>query len=303
MNFLKVYATVFIFLISFAPSYSQEQLATEKKVSFGQDGKLYIAKDLGVYLWLSTSPEEDAPMHRLKSDSSKRYSNPMYFDTEGYNTLRSPSAIDQKTKRIVYPLQDIVFEVYADGVAPRTTKKIIYKNTITRSSQLYYSGDNIALKLRASDRVSGVGKTYYSINGEAYSEYTDTVTFSSEGEKKIKIYSTDWVGNQESPIETTFYIDNSAPTSSYTIEGKENEEPTMSNAKIKLSSEDNLVGVKAIYYQLNNGKRQIYKGPIPARRINDDGNLTFYAVDFLNNTETAQVISKNNIISTEAQTE
>jgi len=54
------------------------------------EGKLYINQQLPVYLWISTSPEENAPAYRLTSDSSKSYSNPMYFDTEGRNTIRSP---------------------------------------------------------------------------------------------------------------------------------------------------------------------------------------------------------------------
>jgi hypothetical protein len=273
---------------------AQEQLPTEKKVTFGENGNLFVNKDLGLYLWLSTSPDENSPKHRLMSDTSKKYSNPMYLDTEGYNTFRSPSCVDTVTRKTIYPLQDIIFEVYADGLAPRTTHKFISGNSVYRSGTLYYGGDEkVALSLSASDDVSGLEKTYYSVNGKNYTEKRDTIKLTAEGETILKYYSTDKVGNREEPVEKKFVIDNSSPQTTYEIDGVLNEKFVSPKATIKLKSEDKLVGVKAVYYQINNGAKQVYSAPVSVKKLGSGGVMSFYSVDYLNNTEELQVIGGN----------
>jgi hypothetical protein len=39
----------------------------------------------------------------------------MYLDAEGWNSLRTPSAVNPETKKLVNPLQDVVFELYTAG--------------------------------------------------------------------------------------------------------------------------------------------------------------------------------------------
>jgi hypothetical protein len=285
----RITAVFFCLSLIHFSAFTQEQLPTQQKATFSEDGKLYISRDLGVYFWLSTSPDENAPKHRLKSDSSKKYSNPMYFDTEGYNTLRSPSAVDPNTKKTIYPLRDVVFELYADGIAPKTTHDFVSGKYVYRSGKRYY-GNNAAVVISAKDAVSGIEKTYFSIDGKPYSEYKDTLKLNTEGEISLKYYSTDRVGNREEAIEANFIIDNSAPTTDYEIDGIQNEKFVSPNATLKFSSEDNLVGVKAIYYKVNNGPRQVYSSPVSVKLLGDDGALSFYAVDYLNNTEELQVI-------------
>lgn len=269
---------------------AQEQLPTEKKVTFGQNGKMYVNKDLGVYFWLSTSPEENAEKHRLMSDSSSRYSNPMYFDTEGYNTLRSPSAVDTSTKKTVFPTRDIIFEVYADGESPVSALNVSSKSTRFLKGKRYYSGE-VKAALKAKDAVSGLEKTYYSIHKKAYAEYRNELEFNSDGEVSVKFYSTDKVGNRETAKEKVFTVDNTAPKTEYEIEGQINEKFVSPDAKIKLSANDNLVGVKTVYYQINGGAPKVYSYPVPVKWLGgSEGKITFWAVDHLNNKEEKKVI-------------
>ena len=46
----------------------------------------------------------------LNSEQSAEYANPMYLDVEGFNSLRSPSAVDPETRKTVYPLEDIIYD-------------------------------------------------------------------------------------------------------------------------------------------------------------------------------------------------
>lgn len=282
---------------------AQEPKENKKKVYKAEDDKLYVNKKLGIYLWLSTSPDEQSEKIRLVSDSSHRYTNPMYFDTEGYNTVRSPWAVDTTTKRIIYPLQDVIFEVYADGIAP--VSQASYKSNVNRmiEGKKYY-GSDLVISIKSRDGVSGVQSTYYQLNNITDSKYVDELKGFKEGENTLKYYAIDRVGNIEKMKDEKFYIDKTAPKTVYTIEGNKNEKYVSANAKIKLESTDGLAGVKAIYYRVNNGTYRRYYNPIPVTIIkSDEDAISFYAEDNLGNKEKPQTIgAKNSSIKIEGET-
>lgn len=116
-----------LILISFLclSVFAQKQIIPEKSFYRNEDGRLYANKDLPVYIYISSSKEEGATKYRLFSETTTKYSNPFYFDTEGINTVRTPSAVDTSTRETVYPLQDVIFEVYADDKSP--TSKILFE--------------------------------------------------------------------------------------------------------------------------------------------------------------------------------
>lgn len=185
---------------------AQDQLPIEQKVVYGEDGKLFINKEDGVYLWISTSPDEDSEKIRLLSDSSKKHTNPMYFDTEGYNTVRSPSAVDTVRKRMAYPKQDIIFEVYSDSRSPYTKIKIEGKLKGNKRGQKVYLGE-VKVILKANDSMSGIEKMYYSLDGGDFIEYKEAVSVQTEGAHQLKYYSTDKVGNREEAKTLDFNIE------------------------------------------------------------------------------------------------
>lgn len=267
---------------------AQEVSVPEKKVVRGSDEKLYVNKDLGVYLWISTSPDPDSEKIRLESDSSARYTNPMYFDTEGYNTVRSPSAVDTATKRVVYPQRDIIFEVYADGLHPVTKSSFRSASYKLIEGKKYY-GSDLQIELNPLDAVSGVDKVYTSLNGKAYQTYSSVLKGFNEGENTLKFYAVDKVGNTEPVNEEKFYIDNKPPKTAYSIEGGQSEQYLSASSKIVLSATDDLSGVQAIYYQINSGSFVRYTAPIAVSRLqSENAQLSFYAVDKVGNKEQIQ---------------
>lgn len=274
---------------------SQEIIKENPRVYKAEDGKLYINKKLPVYLWLSVSPDDNAPAYRLMSDSSKKYSNPMYFDTEGINTVRSPWAVDTVTKEVVYPLQDIIFEVYADSKPPVTTAKFSGINFVAREGKVFYNG-KVEVTMASDDEVSGVLSTFYSINGKAYEKYLKPFIIEQDGKYNLLYYSTDKVGNCEEPKEKTVFIDNTPPVSTFNIDGLKNGNFVSPNAKIILSATDELSGVKTIFYRINQSNEFPYTAPIPASKLADGKTqISFYAVDFLGNKENPKTIG--NIVS------
>ncbi|MBN2664110.1 MAG: hypothetical protein JXR68_10715 [Bacteroidales bacterium] len=157
---------------------------------FEKDGKLYYNKNTPAYFWISTSPTDTTQDVLLTSQRSKKYINPMYFDSDGYNTFRSVSTIDTTTN---YTKQAI-FKIYVDGLPP-------VPNAYFMGTRKYYSrgksvyGPGLKIKLSAVDYNSGLDKIMYSINNNNYTVYTTPVEFLIEGEYSFSYYSIDNTGN------------------------------------------------------------------------------------------------------------
>ncbi len=292
MNIRYFILSVFVIIISYNTA-AQEQLQHEMKWYIGKDGKFYTNKHLPVYIRLSHSPEEGAKSHLLKSRSVPQYTNPMYFDTEGYNSFRSPSAVDTVTKRMAIPKRDIRFEVYADGKAPRTTIHFSgAKKYVTKRRKTVY-GPSLNISFNATDAMSGVENIYYSINGSKYLQYNNAVPIQEEGNITIKYYSVDNVGNVEEVKQVEFSVDLTPPATTYKVEGEVLNGVVSPNAKIVLSAEDAIAGVKKIMYSLNNGIPQLYTKPINFSSLKGgEVKLKFFAVDNVDNSEDQVNINK-----------
>ncbi|MBN2350112.1 MAG: hypothetical protein JXJ22_14835 [Bacteroidales bacterium] len=274
--------------------FSQSPLHHEKKIYRGTDDKLYINKDLPLYLRLSISPESNSESYLLKSDSSVKYTNPMYLDTEGRNTIRSPWAVDTNTKKTVYPLQDIVFEVYADGLPPVSDLKPGDAKKYINGGKTYYS-DQLVLDFSAKDGMSGVQGKYMAINKEDFKSFNENVKLEKEGEYTIHYYAVDNVGNVEKINTLGFFIDKTPPVTKYEIDGILNEHFVSPNATIKLNSTDSLSGISKIKYAINDGPEMLYTTGIPVKNLgSDQGILTFYAIDNCGNIEEKKRIGGDN---------
>lgn len=271
---------------------AQTQLNHEKKVYISPEGKIYVNKQSPIYFRVATSPDDNAPSYLLHSEDSKKYSNPMYFDTEGKNTLHSPSAVDTTTKKVVQPLRDVLFEVYADGIAPVTSGTIASDGRIIRNG-ITYLGKNTKIQIKPNDAVSGVENSYISSDMGAYQAVSDQNTsFDSEKEYSIKFYSTDRVGNVEVPKSLSFRIDLSAPNTTLNIVGDNKGKVLSSKAALSLTSKDTLSGVSRILYSVNEGAEKVYTAPIPLSVFKDgETRITYYAVDNVGNKEAPKVIS------------
>ncbi len=273
----------FVLIFSFNIS-AQEQLKHKMKWYTDKDGNFYTNKKLPVYIRLSHSPEEGAPSHLLKSQSMPQYTNPMYFDMEGYNTLRSPSAVDTATKRTVQPKIDIKFEVYADGLPPKSTIKFANSNKYVGKNGKIYYGKNLTVELSANDAVSGVEDIYYSVNGSPYQIYKNNIAIDHGGNFTIKYYSVDNVGNVEEAKSSEFVVDLNPPKTMHTIKGSNIGSVVSPRAKITLRAKDSLSGVKRIMYYFNDDEPRLYTQPIPLSRLQEgDVRFGFFAIDNVGN--------------------
>jgi hypothetical protein len=265
--------------------FSQDILNHPKKMYVSPDGKLYIQKNLPIYLWLSTSPDKNSEKELLKSVMSAQYTNPMYLDAEGYNSLRSPWAVDTSTKKAVYPKRDIVFEIYADSVPP--VSKIEYGNSIQYISEgKIHLGGNTQITLSASDQLSGVENVYFSIDGTPYKSYTGPISLDEEREYVLKYYAVDNVGNIERLKEHQLVYHKSAPVSKLTVVGDNYENILSGRSRIVLETDSKGAFPSKVYYSLDSGKATVYTIPIAAGFISQgEHTLDYYALDKVGNQE------------------
>jgi hypothetical protein len=245
--------------------------------------RLYVNKDEPVYLWLSTTENKDSAV-LLQSKESRDYVNPLYLDTEGMNTVRTPSKVNKKTRKIVYPKSDIIFEVYADGIAPISSLQFLGGKKHIKNKKTYY-GKGVTLSIKATDKVSGVRNIYYSINGGDFKIYSSKIEFPDEKEIVFKYFAVDNVSNIEKVKTKVFYIDLSPPVIKKSIEGNASLNVLSKHASIVLTSKDELSGVKATYYSIDGKNPVVYTKPLPAYLFNGgDHKLAYFSVDNVGNT-------------------
>jgi hypothetical protein len=280
-----------LIMVLFVTSVSaQQQLNHEKRTYIAPDGNLYINKVLPLYLRIATSPDENAETILLKSKISAKYTNPFYLDTEGMNTLRTPSAVDKETRKLVYPVQDIIFEVYADGLPPVSGSKFSGAPRYVKGGTIYY-GKGLKVDLSSKDAVSGVENTHYSMDGAAYQTYSSTLNYNEEkSTTTLRYYASDKVGNAEAPNARTFVVDLSAPTSNHSVSQPKLNDIISPKAKFTLSFNDNLAGVKRTNYYFDAQSPLTYYSPITLWSLNDgDHTFTYYSTDNVDNVEVKKV--------------
>ncbi len=287
MKKLTILTLLMIFAIA---AFAQTPQKHEKRTYIGPDGKYYYNKALPAYLYISTSPD-GSDKHKLESSSTAEYANPLYFDTEGINTIRTPYCVDPETKKVIY--KDVVFEVYADGLAPNSSHNFSSAPKYYKGGTTYF-GKGLTITVTSRDAVSGVNKTYYALNfgqraTNPFKDYGSTITLDTEGENTFKYYAADNVGNAEEPNTVNYTVDLSSPNTSYAISGPQLGDIISPKCKITLTSTDNLSGVQKILYHWDDKSDSKYYSPVSFSYLSDGNHsLTYYAIDNVLNKEDAK---------------
>src|SRR5205823_4669619 len=120
-------------------------------------------------------------------------------------------------------------EVKIDKTAPVTESNV---------SDQWNQGE-VAIELTATDDLSGVAKTFYSINDSEFVEGT-ALTVTEEGVNKVSFYSVDNAGNVEDAKTVEVKIDKTAPTVSIPLQS---EQELGSTIKVDYLAVDNLSGI------------------------------------------------------------
>lgn len=255
----------FLFLLFFSFNVlllsGQTPLDHPIKMYKAADDKLYINKQQPLYLYIGNTPTSTENMQRLESRKTPQYANPFYLDSEGINTIRTPSQVDTVTKKVVYPIADIIFEVYADGIMPTTKLAWNGVSRYVKNGTVYYN-KGLKVGITAADQMSGVENIFVSLNKQSYAAYGDTLQLDDEGEYQIKVYAVDHVGNVEEEKTYEFTIDATPPVANWSLEGNVYGKVASGESKIIIEAKDSRSGLKQIRYQINDQAVRIYKDGI-----------------------------------------
>lgn len=261
-----------------------ENIDNDQNIYISDKNQIFVRKSEKVFLWISNSKEPGATKELLApADDSEEY---FYFDTEGLNTIRSPWAIDIETRKYKSPKVDVVFNVYADGVAP-TTRAIFDGNNRYFNNGAVYYGEGLKVSLEAYDQVSGTKQIYSSINNSEFKAYEGSIEFANEDKNSITYYSVDNVGNIENPTTKIFFIDKTPPSTEYIVTGKTHGNILSPGSTIKLVSKDNLSNVRETRFRIGDkDEYQVYSHEISLAHLADGGlDISFYATDKVDNKE------------------
>ena len=278
----NIYTSLFFFIPLFIFTQTTSKLDHQKRV-FISNNNTYVQKSLPLYLKFSVEPNGEN--YTLNSKVSKDYTNPMYLDTEGINYIRSKWAVDGKSKKIASPKQEILYEIYADGLAPKTNS--LFKNAPTYSSKNKYFGKGLLVDLNAKDYGSGLENIYYRLDSDGFKEYSSSLQMDKEGEIKLYYYSSDNVGNSEKVKNKNFVVDLTPPSTEHSINGIVFEETILSpTSSFKISSTDNLSGLKNTFYIFDESNKFIYVSQVKLSNLKDGNHvLKYWSIDNVKNSE------------------
>ncbi len=284
MQLKKLTYTFIIFLFTIVIN-GQEKPTHEIKYHVDKEGNLHWNKDLPFFIRISPTAEGEGLL--MESKISKEYTNPAYFDTEGLNKVRTRYAVNKDTKKTIIPKTEVIWEVYVDGIAPKSF--VTFEKApryFTRSTKYY--GKNLSLDIQTKDPNSGIKQLFYSLNGESYKEYSNIIPINSEGNYNLKFYAVDNVGNAEESKEYDFIADLSSPKTYYNITGIAKDKVISIATQIYLDPTDSISGVAKTYYRFDDGKEMLYTNgsSLPIKQLSDgDHKLYFYSIDKVDNKE------------------
>ena len=248
----------------------------ERKVYVDDKNHVYVQDSLPVYLFISTTPDGSGAV-KLQSESQPKLVNPMYFDGHGRHHL-----IHKDYDHEV----EVKYDIYADGIAPATVHKKEGAPLFQKDDKLY-CGKDLKIRLISSDEMSGVDKTYYSIDPVDFVEYTSLLSFDTEHDYVLKYFSVDHTGNAEKIHSQKFTVDLTAPTTQYSLGGDNFQDTILSsNAKITLNASDALSGIEGVYYKLDNKPTAVYSEPITTAGLSEGSHvLVYFSIDNVKNKE------------------
>lgn len=163
-------------------------------------------------------------------------------------------------------------EVKVDKTAPVTTS----------DARTDWSKD-VTVQLAATDNLSGIEKTYYSINGSELAEGTK-FTVNEEGITKVIFYSVDVAGNKEEVQSVVVKVDKTAPVTTSNITASWSKD----DFAVELTASDSASGVHKTFYSVNGS--QYVEGT--RFTVSEEGvnKVSYYSLDNAGNVEDAKTI-------------
>jgi hypothetical protein len=227
----------------------------------------------------------DSIFYSIDGKPYEYYSNPLSNFTDGEHILLY-YAVD-KVGNFEAPKKEIL---NIDSQSPKTFYTV---TGISLENNIISSGTKIILT--SEDSNTGIKSTYYKFddgNEVLYNGRNLPLDKLANGDHTLTFYSTDRVGNKETPTVFQFYLDKLSPIITSDILGDRyvvgNQTYFSGRTKLKLTAVDNKSGVKETVYSVDGGKFQNYEAPFYLPSIMGIHIIKYYAVDNAENNTTGE---------------
>ncbi|MGW1682163.1 OmpL47-type beta-barrel domain-containing protein [Saccharopolyspora sp. NPDC002376] len=232
----------------------------------------------------------DTVEYTLDDDTYRTYSQPVTINTPGAHTLhfratdKAGNTSDPKT------LVVNVVQPSADTTPPQVTPTVDGE----RNDAGHYVG-SATVTLAATDTDSGVAAIEYTMDGGAYTPYSQPIVVSQAGTHTLTYRATDKAGNTSDPQALTVTVDPLgdvvAPYVTASLDGEVNSEGAyVGKATLTLAATDNDSGVASIEYDLDGVGYTRYGQP-PTITSPGTHMLHYRATDRAGNTSEVQMLS------------
>ncbi|MET0414480.1 MAG: plastocyanin/azurin family copper-binding protein, partial [Actinoplanes sp.] len=206
--------------------------------------------------------------YQVDDTSFQPYTQPVQVTALGDHSVQfratdqagNTSAVGSVSFRIVEPTEE-------DTTAPVVTAAL----TGEKDGDGNYIGTATAT-LTATDAGSGVATIEYSVDGAAFTTYTDPVVVTATGMHMLHYRATDVAGNTSSEQMAHFTVvappeeDTTPPTVSATVTGERNDDGAyVGAATVTLTATDAGSGVASTEYALDTGGWTAYTAPVTVR--------------------------------------
>jgi hypothetical protein len=177
---------------------------------------------------------------------------------------------------------------FVDSEAPVTTA--VYDGPVVTAGGKVFVSPQTAISLSTSDAGSGVSKTEYKLDNQAYKAYTEPLKLTTAGQHTILYRSSDKLGNSEAESTLKVTVDTTAPVTKGTASSVLSKE----DITVSLSATDADSGVCATFYRVLKEKEtagDYQSGTEVVIAAKDDGTadgnytVQYYSVDMLGNKE------------------
>src|SRR5215510_2795227 len=175
---------------------------------------------------------------------------PLQFNSEGSNQTQQVTVTDDAghSVTITSPAVNI------DWTAPVTNSSL--SGTLGGPGVTAWYKSPVQVSLAASDSLSGVRNTYYSVDGGATQNYSAPFSISSDGSHTVNYWSSDSAGNVEVTQSVVVNIDRSGPSTQASVSGNSGNGWYSNPVQVSLTASDNYSGVSNTFYTIDGGSAQ-----------------------------------------------
>ncbi|TLM69553.1 MAG: hypothetical protein FDZ70_09690, partial [Actinobacteria bacterium] len=204
--------------------------------------------------------------YRIGAGADTTYTAPFAITDEGTTTVAFWS-----TDAVGRVEAEQTLDVHVDASAPVTGD----------DAPTGWAKGPVAVHLTPTDAYSGIGTTYYTLNGGAPEVYGGQIDVTLEGTNTVVYWAVDNVGNTEATHSAGFRVDSTAPLTTSNALASYAE-----SASISLTATDTGSAVAHTYWSLDGGTWT--EGTTMTTSAGGTHQLRFYSVDSVGNVETTK---------------